>query len=253
MRIGGPPPEGAPATDVASALGAAVTWLGMRPGLVVIGPEGRSEQGVASLANWTAKTAHLLVDEAGIGPGDRVGIDAPPGWTTAVACLAAWWLGATVVGPTDATDVVVRHVIRPSRAPARLELIVGDAFDGTASEDDPTAALTWQAQPRPDRPPPPARDGSLAAVEGDGRRITQAALLVAAGSDGREPLGITAGRGDDHASRGAAGFAGLLAASVLRPLVTGAPTVVVLDAPIEAAAGEGVVRWLEAAAVPPID
>lgn len=248
MRIGGRLPQGAAPTDVATAVERAAAALGMRPGLVVHTPEGRSEQGIASLANWTAKTAHLLLEDGGLATGDRLGVDAPPGWPTACACLAAWWLGLVVVPAADA-DVVVRHDRRPPAPHARLELVVGDAFDGTAPGSDPEQALTWRAQVLPDRPPPAARDGRLAALEIAGHRIDQATLLAAAGADDDERLGIlAASAGRDAATAG--GFGALLAVTVLRPFVTGAATVIVLDGP--AVEDEGVERWVTTEALAPL-
>lgn len=246
MRIGGRLPPGAAPTDVATTVERAAAALGMRPGIVVHTPAGRSEQGIASLANWTAKTAHLLIEDGGLATGGRLGLDAPPGWPTACACLAAWWLGLVVVPAADA-DVVVRHDRRPSAPWARLELVVGDAFDGTAPRSDPERSLTWRAQALPDRPPPPARDGRLAAIEVAGHRIDQATLLAAASADGEDRLGLLAASAGRDATT-AEGLGALLAAAVLRPFVTGAATVIVLDGP--AVDDEGVDRWVTAERLP---
>ncbi len=43
----------------------------------------RTELSGATLANWVAKTANLLVDGVGLGPGDRAGVLLPPHWQTA--------------------------------------------------------------------------------------------------------------------------------------------------------------------------
>jgi acyl-CoA synthetase (AMP-forming)/AMP-acid ligase II len=248
MRIGARlPSDGAP-TDVATALERAAGALGMRPGVVVRSPEGRSEQGIASLANWASKIAHLLREDGGLSVGDPLGLDAPPGWTTASACLAAWWLGLVIVPAADA-EVVVRHDRRPPTPHARLELIVGDAFDGTAVGSDPELALTWRAQVLPDRPPPPERDGRLRALEVDGGHVDQATLLAAARADGRDRIGLLTTR-DASEAPSAAALGALLAAAVLRPLVTGATTVVVLDG--GAVDDEGVTRWMRPDTLPPL-
>jgi len=249
MRIGGrpsAPDDGGPAPDdVATVVTAAAATLGMRPAIVQHTPEGRSEQGVASLANWAAKGAHLLVDEHGLGAGDRLGLDAPAGWAMASACLAAWWLGITLVGPDDA-EVVVRHVARPASA-ASQELLVGDAFDGTAAGADPAAAWSWRAQAMPDRPPAPSADGGLIAVELAGVRLTQRELLATARASGDGVLGIATTHAAPRADDGALAWATLLAMTALRPLVTGSTTVIALATDPEDARGEGVVRWLDAA------
>jgi uncharacterized protein (TIGR03089 family) len=53
----------------------------------------RTELSGATLDNWVAKTANLLVDGAGLGEGDAVAVLLPPHWQT-----AAILLGASVAG-----------------------------------------------------------------------------------------------------------------------------------------------------------
>ncbi|MEV4757488.1 TIGR03089 family protein [Micromonospora sp. NPDC049559] len=57
----------------------------------------RTELSGATLANWVAKTANLLVDAAALAPGDPVGVLLPPHWQTAAVLLGAWSVGAEVV------------------------------------------------------------------------------------------------------------------------------------------------------------
>ena len=57
----------------------------------------RIELSTVTLANWAAKTANLLRDELGAGPGTRVAILLPAHWQTAAVLLGAWWIGAEVV------------------------------------------------------------------------------------------------------------------------------------------------------------
>ncbi|WP_239395437.1 TIGR03089 family protein [Frankia sp. CiP3] len=66
----------------------------------------RTELSATTVDNWVAKTANLLVDTLGIGPGDTIRIVLPPHWQTAVILLAAWSSGACVsIGrPEPATD-----------------------------------------------------------------------------------------------------------------------------------------------------
>lgn len=56
----------------------------------------RIELSVATAANWAAKTANLLVDEHGLGPGDSVPLSPPSHWLTAVVVLGAWTAGVAV-------------------------------------------------------------------------------------------------------------------------------------------------------------
>jgi uncharacterized protein (TIGR03089 family) len=65
----------------------------------------RVELSGATLANWVAKTANLLLD-AGLGPGDVAVVDAPPHWQTAAVLLGCWSAGLRVAVPGEAADVV---------------------------------------------------------------------------------------------------------------------------------------------------
>lgn len=56
----------------------------------------RIELSAVTLANWAAKTANLLRDEYGAGPGSTVAVLLPAHWQTAAVLLGAWWIGATV-------------------------------------------------------------------------------------------------------------------------------------------------------------
>jgi uncharacterized protein (TIGR03089 family) len=57
----------------------------------------RIELSTVTLANWAAKTANLLRDELGAGPGSRVAVLLPAHWQTAAVLLGVWWIGAEVV------------------------------------------------------------------------------------------------------------------------------------------------------------
>lgn len=61
----------------------------------------RTELSARSFANWVAKTANLIVDEAGLEPGDRVEVRLqrrhPGHWMTLIWTMAAWQAGMTVV------------------------------------------------------------------------------------------------------------------------------------------------------------
>lgn len=70
----------------------------------------RIELSAAVLANWVAKAANLLQDNADAGPGTTVAIALPPHWRALYWALAAWSVGATVVlgeDPAADADVLV--------------------------------------------------------------------------------------------------------------------------------------------------
>lgn len=65
----------------------------------------RIELSTVTLANWAAKTANMLRDEMGAGPGSTVAVRLPAHWQTAGVLLGIWWAGAEVVFHDDTTDV----------------------------------------------------------------------------------------------------------------------------------------------------
>jgi uncharacterized protein (TIGR03089 family) len=94
---------------VAQLLAAAVARDPARPLLTwyddAIGE--RTELSGATLANWVAKTANLLVDGIGFGPGDRAAVLLPPHWQTAAVLLGCWAAGGSVtVGPPEPVEVL---------------------------------------------------------------------------------------------------------------------------------------------------
>ena len=73
----------------------------------------RTELSGATLANWVAKTANLLVDGIGLGPGDRAGVSLPPHWQTAGVLLGCWSAGV---------EVVVFNPVNPAKARGKWEI-----------------------------------------------------------------------------------------------------------------------------------
>ena len=73
----------------------------------------RIELSTVTLANWAAKTANLLRDELGAGPGTRVAVLLPAHWQTAAVLLGVWWIGAEVVLSGSRGRRVVH--VRPAR------------------------------------------------------------------------------------------------------------------------------------------
>lgn len=234
MRIAGPPGRSRPdltgPPDVATALSAAVAALGHRPAVTVIAPGQRQEQGFVSLAGWAAKGAHLLRDELGLGPGDVLGVDAPPSWPLTAVALAAWWAGVAL-GPVAPGRAAVLHEGRPD--PGGDVLWLGDAIDGGPTDPTWRAGEAWTAAvtPYPDRPPSPgAAPDAAAIVSGDGRITTQRELL-GAWHDDEGVLGLwrDAPAGSEPGMSTATGAAGdRLGPLAARPVITGDGTVVVL-------------------------
>jgi uncharacterized protein (TIGR03089 family) len=74
----------------------------------------RTELSVRSLANWVAKTHHLLIDELGLRPGDAAQIALPAHWISVPVLLGC--LSAGLALSPDAGDAAVAFVA-PGTAP----------------------------------------------------------------------------------------------------------------------------------------
>jgi uncharacterized protein (TIGR03089 family) len=66
----------------------------------------RTELSAATLGNWVAKTANLLVEELDLEPAETVGVLIPPHWQTAAILLATWAVGGCVRETADGCAVV---------------------------------------------------------------------------------------------------------------------------------------------------
>lgn len=81
----------------------------------------RIELSTVTLANWAAKTANLLRDELGAGPGSRVAVLLPAHWQTAAVLLGVWWIGAEVVlDDTTGADIALCTADRLDEADAAV-------------------------------------------------------------------------------------------------------------------------------------
>lgn len=92
----------------------------------------RIELSTVTLANWAAKTANLLRDEFGAGPGSRVALLLPAHWQTAAVLLGTWWIGAEVVpcpGTGTGTGTGTGHPTLEPAGPADIALCTRDRLD----------------------------------------------------------------------------------------------------------------------------
>jgi uncharacterized protein (TIGR03089 family) len=94
-------------STVPSALSAAVSADSARPLLTWYDDATgeRTELSGATLANWVAKTANLLVDGCGLGRGSTAAIELPPHWQTYAIHLGVWTAGLSVGVPADVAFV----------------------------------------------------------------------------------------------------------------------------------------------------
>lgn len=81
----------------------------------------RVELSARTFDNWVAKTANLLVDGVGLGPGDTAAVVLPAHWQTFVVLAGCWAAGIQVVtDPTgdEAVLVTAEGWTAPNSAPA---------------------------------------------------------------------------------------------------------------------------------------
>jgi uncharacterized protein (TIGR03089 family) len=151
----------------------------------------RIELSTVTLLNWAAKTANLLRDELGAGPGSRIAVLLPAHWQTAAVLLGVWYIGAEVVlGPGEA-DVALCTEDRFADAeaavgPGEIAVLSLDPFGKPVPDlpigvtDYATAVRVHGDQVTPESQPGPALDGKSAAE------------LLAAATDSAAAQGFTA-------------------------------------------------------------
>ncbi|HMA47191.1 MAG TPA: TIGR03089 family protein [Frankiaceae bacterium] len=83
----------------------------------------RTELSAATVDNWVAKTANLLVDGLGVTPGDPVAVLLPLHWQAAVVLLAVWSAGATVAAAGAVAAAAFVAEDRLDAAPEAGELV----------------------------------------------------------------------------------------------------------------------------------
>ncbi|MGA9373696.1 MAG: TIGR03089 family protein [Mycobacterium sp.] len=152
----------------------------------------RIEVSTVTLANWAAKTANLLRDELGAGPGSRVAVLLPAHWQTAAVLLGIWWIGAEALLGVDDPDaeIALCTADRLDDADAAVgtgEVVVFslDPF-GKPAPDLPVGITDYATSVRvhgdqiiPERSPGAALNGRTAAN------------LLAAAADSARRLGLT--------------------------------------------------------------
>jgi uncharacterized protein (TIGR03089 family) len=108
----------------------------------------RTELSGATLGNWVAKTANLLVDGLGLGsdPDDAAAVALPAHWQTAAILLGCWSVGLPVTLPPDEAGG------QPD--PMSVGFVSQDLLDRVRADE--TYALALAPLALPFRPGPPA-------------------------------------------------------------------------------------------------
>ena len=100
----------------------------------------RAELSARSLANWVAKTHFLLVDELGLGVGDRAVIALPVHWLAFPVLLGCWFAGLEVAAAVEATVAAGDRTATVAAGDRTATLAPGDRT-ATLAPGDRTATL----------------------------------------------------------------------------------------------------------------
>lgn len=167
-----------------------------RPRLTWYGDGGdRVELTGRVLAQWVAKTAHLLLEEADVEPGSLVRVALGPDWRAPVFWLAAWYLGAAVEGPGTVPSPPDVAVVREGDdvVPGAVTVVVASAALPGPATDLPPGAVDYggEVSAQPDQLPTPGpavvlgvapRTGDRALLGPDARPADLVATWAAGGS-----------------------------------------------------------------------
>ncbi|HEX6968057.1 MAG TPA: TIGR03089 family protein [Micromonosporaceae bacterium] len=112
----------------------------------------RTELSGATLDNWVAKTANLLIDAAGTAPGDTAAVLLPPHWQTAAVLLGCWsaQLAVTVDAPqpVDVLFVAADRIDEASAWPAGERYVLGLAPLAAPLREVPAGFADYVAEVR---------------------------------------------------------------------------------------------------------
>jgi uncharacterized protein (TIGR03089 family) len=155
----------------------------------------RMELSAASLGNWVAKTHFLLLDELGLGPGDRAFVGLPQHWQRLVVWLGVWSAGLEVVTAAAGADVAFVSADRTGSAAAIDDVFAlalapwGRGFDAGAMPPEGTQDFVVAVRPQPDAwgSVRPAAGPDDLAFDGLSRRALVAAGRAVAVERGWDP------------------------------------------------------------------
>jgi uncharacterized protein (TIGR03089 family) len=150
----------------------------------------RSELSAKSLANWVAKTHHLLIDELGLGPGDSALLAVPAHWISVpvlLGCLTAGLALTEAAGDASVAFVTPEtlphaagipdvYAVRPERAAA------GFGSDAPAPALDYVGAVRPQADAWASVQMPGGENDPCLAGMTRGETAKQAAAMLAPGT-----------------------------------------------------------------------
>jgi uncharacterized protein (TIGR03089 family) len=156
----------------------------------------RTELSGATLGNWVAKTANMLVDDCHLEPGQWASVGLPPHWQTAAVLLGCWTAGVAVTAAPDPADVAFVDLTRAAQTwPATDRYVLGLHPLALPLPTVPDGHLDFTTEVRahgdyffPAGPIPP-QTAAWRAGNGDVAQVD----LVAQAADRAAALGIAAG------------------------------------------------------------
>lgn len=155
----------------------------------------RTELSGATLSNWVAKTANLLTDGCGLGPGDVAAVRTPPHWQTFAIYLAVWTAGLAVThSASSSPDVAFLTPTEPAAAPDSFA--VGLHPFALPVRDLQPSVLDWVSSARVHGDyytGPPVSSSAPALVDLPGGGSVSQGDLVARGLERAGSLGLTPG------------------------------------------------------------
>lgn len=150
----------------------------------------RTELSGATLDNWVSKTANLLVDGLGLGPGDTAAVTLPPHWQTAAILLGVLSAGvAADTGDPESADVLFAAADRVTTTKAADRYATGLLPFAMPLREVPSGFADFVLEVRQFGDYFPSRPVTAGDAALDGR--THAEALAAATTRAAE-LGITA-------------------------------------------------------------
>lgn len=155
----------------------------------------RTELSGATLNNWVSKTANMLTDGLGLGPGDVAAVRTPPHWQTFAIYLAVWTAGLAVTHSASSSPDVA--FLMPDAPPVAPDSFAVGLHPFALPVSSPLPGVSdWVSSARVHGDfytGPPVASSAAALVDLPGGGSVTQEDLVARGHSQASSLGLTAG------------------------------------------------------------
>jgi uncharacterized protein (TIGR03089 family) len=138
----------------------------------------RVEVSGATLANWVAKTANMLVDGLALGPGELATVRLAPHWQTAAILLGCWTAGLTVdlSGDQGGAVAFATQALPGTHGDVYALALTALGLPYRPAPPDGTLDFVAEARPYGDQLPPPATTPDQVAFAPDTRHDALTAM-----------------------------------------------------------------------------